>query len=205
MTQERKALRRLVRGALFAVLCAALAPISYGEVQFRISEALTILPLLMPEAVPGLFVGCLIANLIGGAGILDIVFGSLATLIAGLLTYAMRKLPAWAALLPVVVVNGLVVGWVLNAAYGTPLLLGMGSVALGQAVVCYVLGCRCWRCCAAACRRSCCTKSAPPFWGGGAKMPRFRCGTGSKGPSFFPKFKEKTHSSPSFLREDVLY
>ena len=89
---------------------------------------------------PGLFVGCLIANLIGGAGILDIVFGSLATLIAGLLTYAMRKLPAWVALLPVVVVNGLVVGWVLNAAYGTPLLLGMGSVALGQAVVCYVLG-----------------------------------------------------------------
>lgn len=79
MTQERKALRRLVRGALiaaiYAVLCAALAPISYGEVQFRISEALTILPLLMPEAVPGLFVGCLIANLIGGAGILDIVFG----------------------------------------------------------------------------------------------------------------------------------
>ena len=50
------------------------------------------------------------------------------------------KLPAWVALLPVVVVNGLVVGWVLNAAYGTPLLLGMGSVALGQAVVCYVLG-----------------------------------------------------------------
>lgn len=143
MTQERKALRRLVRGALiaaiYAVLCAALAPISYGEVQFRISEALTILPLLMPEAVPGLFVGCLIANLIGGAGILDIVFGSLATLIAGLLTYAMRRLPAWVALLPVVV-NGLVVGWVLNAAYGTPLLLGMGSVALGQAVVCYVLG-----------------------------------------------------------------
>ena len=144
MTQERKALRRLVRGALiaaiYAVLCAALAPISYGEVQFRISEALTILPLLMPEAVPGLFVGCLIANLIGGAGILDIVFGSLATLIAGLLTYAMRKLPAWVALLPVVVVNGLVVGWVLNVVYGTPLLLAMGSVALGQAVVCYVLG-----------------------------------------------------------------
>ena len=120
MTQERKALRRLVRGALiaaiYAVLCAALAPISYGEVQFRISEALTILPLLMPEAVPGLFVGCLIANLIGGAGILDIVFGSLATLIAGLLTYAMRKLPAWVALLPVVVINGLVVGGLRNAA-----------------------------------------------------------------------------------------
>ena len=140
----RKGLRRLVRGALiaavYAVLCAALLPISYGEVQFRVSEALTVLPILLPEAVPGLFVGCLLANLIGGAGILDIVFGSLATLLAAALTYALRRLPVWVAVLPVVVINGLVVGWVLHVAYGAPLLLSMGSVALGQAVVVYVLG-----------------------------------------------------------------
>jgi uncharacterized membrane protein len=139
-----KTLRRVTRGALiaavYASLCIALAPISYGQVQFRISEALTILPLLMPEAVPGLAIGCLIANLVGGAGVMDIVFGTLATLAAGLCTRFLRKGPAWIALLPVVVLNGLIVGWVLNAAYGVPLLLAMGSVALGQAVVCYVLG-----------------------------------------------------------------
>lgn len=144
MEQNRKLIRRLVRGALiaalYAVLCALLAPISYNEIQFRVSEALTVLPILLPEAVPGLFIGCLIANLLGGAGIMDIVFGSLATLVAGLLTWSLRKAPAWVALIPVVVVNGLVVGWVLNVAYGAPLVLSMCTVALGQAVVCYVLG-----------------------------------------------------------------
>ena len=62
--------RRLVRGALiaalYAVLCMAFFSISYGDVQFRISEALTVLPLLMPEAIPGLLVGCLLSNLLGG-------------------------------------------------------------------------------------------------------------------------------------------
>lgn len=144
MSPLSKPVRRLVRGALiaaiYAVLCIVLQPISFSEIQFRVSEALTVLPILMPEAIPGLFIGCLVSNLIGGAGIMDIIFGSLATLIASLLTYLLRKQPAWIALLPVVVVNGLIVGWVLNAAYGAPLLLSMCTVALGQAVVCYVLG-----------------------------------------------------------------
>lgn len=143
MSNTRKALLRLTRGALiaavYAALCVALAPISYGQLQFRISEALTILPLLMPEAVPGLAIGCLIANLAGGAGILDVVFGMLATLVAGLCTRRLRRGPAWVALLPVVILNGLIVGWVLSV-YGLPLLPAIGSVALGQAVVCYVLG-----------------------------------------------------------------
>ena len=144
MSPLSKPVRRLVRGALiaaiYAVLCIVLQPISFSEIQFRVSEALTVLPILMPEAIPGLFIGCLVSNLIGGAGIMDIIFGSLATLIASLLTYLLRKQPAWIALLPVVVVNGLIVGWVLNVAYGAPLLLSMCTVALGQAVVCYVLG-----------------------------------------------------------------
>ena len=144
MSPLSKPVRRLVRGALiaaiYAVLCIVLQPISFSEIQFRVSEALTVLPILMPEAIPGLFIGCLVSNLIGGAGIMDIIFGSLATLIASLLTYLLRKQPAWIALLPVVVVNGLIVGWVLNLAYGAPLLLSMCTVALGQAVVCYVLG-----------------------------------------------------------------
>ena len=77
--------RALARGAIIAALYTALtvllAPLSYGEVQIRFSEAFTLLPMLMPEAVPALLVGCLLANIIGGCTIFDIVFGSLATLL----------------------------------------------------------------------------------------------------------------------------
>ena len=137
--------RRLVRGAriaaLYAVLCMAFFSISYGDVQFRISEALTVLPILMPEAIPGLFVGCLLSNVLGGYGVMDIVFGSLATLLASLATYFMRRLPAWIAVLPVVVVNALVVGYfTLHLAAGLPFWPSALSVGLGEAVVVYVLG-----------------------------------------------------------------
>ena len=78
--------RALARGAIIAALYTALtvllAPLSYGEVQIRFSEAFTLLPILMPEAVPALLVGCLLANILGGCTIFDIVFGSLATLLA---------------------------------------------------------------------------------------------------------------------------
>ena len=74
-----------VVAAVYAALTVALAPISYGPVQFRASEALTVLPFLMPSTVYGIFVGCVLANLYTGS-LLDIVFGSLATLLAGLLT-----------------------------------------------------------------------------------------------------------------------
>ena len=82
--------RALARGAIIAALYTALtvllAPLSYGEVQIRFSEAFTLLPILMPEAVPALLVGCLLANILGGCTIFDIVFGSLATLLAALCT-----------------------------------------------------------------------------------------------------------------------
>ena len=136
----RKLTAAAVTGAAYAALTMLLAPISYGAIQCRVSEVLCILPFFIPCTAWGLFAGCAIANLLSAAGIFDVVFGSLATLIASLLTYLLRKQPAWIALLPVVVVNGLIVGWVLNAAYGAPLLLSMCTVALGQAVVCYVLG-----------------------------------------------------------------
>ena len=137
--------RRIVRGGLiaaaYAVLCMAFFTFSYGDVQFRISEALTVLPLLMPEAVPGLFVGCLLSNLLGGMGILDIVFGSLATLLAALLTRLMRRLPKAIAVLPVVLVNAFVIGGVvLHLGAGLPLWLSIGSVGLGQLTVVYLLG-----------------------------------------------------------------
>ncbi len=77
--------------AIYVVLTLVFAPISYGEVQVRIAEALTILPFFTPAAIPGLFIGCLIGNFLGGAILPDIIFGSLATLIGAIGSYALRK------------------------------------------------------------------------------------------------------------------
>src|SRR5699024_4299706 len=124
---------------LYAVVTLLLRPISYGELQVRVSEALTLLPVLTPAAVPGLFVGCLIANVLGSATIWDMVFGSLATLAAALITRKLRHKPALAALAPVVL-NGVVVGSVLALTLNLPLLVTMLWVALGEAIACYALG-----------------------------------------------------------------
>lgn len=120
-----------VIAALYAALTLLLAPISYGNLQCRVSEAMTLLPMLMPSAIPGLFVGCLLANILGGATILDVVFGSLATLIAAIGTYALRKKPLLASLCPIVA-NGLIVGSVLSYVWALPLLLTMAEVAIGE-------------------------------------------------------------------------
>lgn len=128
-----------VTAALYAALTVAFAPISYGAVQFRIAEALTLLPVLFPQAVPGLAVGCLVANLIGGYGIWDVVFGTLATLIAAVLTYGLRK-NVWLAAIPPVAVNAIVIGLLLHFVLKLPLLPTVGTVGLGQLVVVYVLG-----------------------------------------------------------------
>jgi len=142
-----KNVRFMVQGALiaaiYAVLTVAFAPISYGPLQVRISEALTVLPFFTPAAIPGLFIGCIIANLYGmlmgmGAGMLDVVFGSLATLLAAYLSYKMPK--KWLVPLPPVVVNGVVVGLMLYYVLQLPLLATMGWVALGELVACYVIG-----------------------------------------------------------------
>ena len=85
-TKTEKISRGALIGALYAVLTIGLAPISYGPVQFRVSEALTLLPFYLPEAIPGLFAGCVFANFFGGFGLPDMVFGSLATLIAAILS-----------------------------------------------------------------------------------------------------------------------
>ena len=77
--------------AIYVVLTIVFAPFSFGEVQVRIAEALTILPVFTPAAIPGLFIGCLIGNILGGALLPDIIFGSLATLIGALFTYLLRK------------------------------------------------------------------------------------------------------------------
>jgi uncharacterized membrane protein len=124
--------------AVYAVITIALAPISYGQIQVRVAEALTILPAFTPAAIPGLFVGCIVANLYGGGGIIDIVFGSLATLFAAYLSYKMPK--KLLVPLPPIIVNGIVVGYILNYLYGLPLLITMGWVTIGQTVACYGFG-----------------------------------------------------------------
>ena len=89
--------------AIYVVLCVVFQPISYGPIQTRIAEALTVLPFFTPAAVPGLFVGCLIANALGGGIILDVLAGSVATLIAAFATYALRNKSRYLASVPPVV------------------------------------------------------------------------------------------------------
>ena len=128
-----------VIAALYAALTVFFAPISYGAVQYRVAEALTLLPVLFPQAVPGLALGCLLSNLIGGYGVWDVVFGTLATLIAALLTYRLRK-NVWLAAAPPVLVNAVVVGLLLHFVLALPLIPTMATVGFGQLVVVYVLG-----------------------------------------------------------------
>jgi len=124
--------------AVYAALTIGLVPLSYNFVQFRVSEALTVLPFIMPESILGLFIGCAIANIYSGLGIYDIVFGSLATLIAAYLT---RKMPSkWLAPLPPVVVNAVIIGYMWSYFSDMPFYLTAGYVALGQIGACYFLG-----------------------------------------------------------------
>lgn len=127
-----------VIAAIYALLTIIFAPISYGLLQVRIAEALTVLPAFTPAAIPGLFVGCIIANIIGGNGPLDIIFGSLATLIAAFLSYKMPK--RYLVPLPPVVVNALIVGYILSYILKVSLPVAIGWVALGQVIACYGLG-----------------------------------------------------------------
>jgi uncharacterized membrane protein len=137
-----KKVQYLVQAALIATLYAVAAilqgPTSSAPIQVRISEALTILPFFTPAAIPGLFVGCIVANFAISGQPADIVFGSIATLLAALITNKMPK--RLLAPLPPVVVNAIIVGFVLNYLYKVPLLLTMGSVAAGQTAACYCLG-----------------------------------------------------------------
>ena len=127
---------------LYVVLTLLFAPISFSMVQVRISEALCVLPYFTPAAIPGLFVGCLIANLIGGAMLPDIIFGSLATLLGAFITYWMRKLDFRLAGVGAIVANTLIIPFILRYAYGikSPLIAMFGYIALGEILSAGVLG-----------------------------------------------------------------
>lgn len=128
-----------VVAALYTALTLVFAPISFSQIQLRVSEALTLLPVLSGASVPGLFIGCLISNLITGQPWQDVVFGSLATLIAALLTRKFRKKIGLAALMPVLV-NALVIGLMLYYVYGLPPFISILTVGAGELAVCFLLG-----------------------------------------------------------------
>ena len=128
--------------ANYVVLTLIGASFSYGEVQVRISEALTILPAFTPAAIPGVFLGCLISNILGGCILPDIIFGSLATLAGAVFTWMLRNKSKYLAPLPPIIANVLVVPFVLKYGYMVPLPIPfmMLTVGIGEVISCGVLG-----------------------------------------------------------------
>lgn len=136
----KRLLQAAVIACIYAVLTIALAPISYGPMQVRLSEALTVLPALTPVGIPGLIIGCFVANLLGPYGVFDVVFGTLATSLAAVFSYGLRR-HDWLVPLPPIIANGVLVGGMLHYAYGVPGLWAcMAWVALGELIACYVVG-----------------------------------------------------------------
>ena len=144
MRKQNKSALYLTRGAVIGAMYVSLTYLAFllglssGVIQFRISEALCILPIFFPEAVLGLTIGCIISNLITGAVIWDIVFGSLATFIGAMGARALRKIPdtlKFLTTLPTVMANAIIVPFVLLFAYGIEggywyffLTVGLGEV-----------------------------------------------------------------------------
>jgi len=127
--------------ALYVVLLYVFKPISFSVVQVRIAEALTILPFFTPAAIPGITIGCLLGNLLTGSDMLDVAFGSLATLIGAIGSYKLRK-HKFLVPLPPILANTIVVPWVLRFAYGValPIPFMMLTVGIGEILSCGVLG-----------------------------------------------------------------
>lgn len=124
--------------ATYAVVTYMLKPISYGNLQIRVSETLTLLPLLESAAVPGLFLGCLIANLLGGLGPWDVYGGSIITLIAAYLTSKVGN-PFVGAIFPIIL-NSLGVPLYLSKIYDLPYWVTALSIGAGEFISVGLLG-----------------------------------------------------------------
>jgi uncharacterized membrane protein len=145
MLKSASLIRQTAFAGIIAAMYIALTQVfigtSFGLLQFRAAEALTLLPFLFPAAIPGLFAGCFISNfLFGGLGPVDWIFGSLATLAAAVITSRCKN--RWLSALPPIVINAVVVGVYLslmfeNAAY---IPFGILTVGIGQVAVCCGLG-----------------------------------------------------------------
>ena len=142
---------QLTRGALIAALyvlftfLSSLFGLDKGVIQLRLSEALCLLPIFLPEAVPGLYIGCMIANLVTGALLPDVIFGSIATLLGAIGARLLRHLSAkyvWIATLPTIFSNALIVPFVLKYVYGAGELIPfmMLTVGIGEILAAGVLG-----------------------------------------------------------------
>ncbi|MDO5446008.1 MAG: QueT transporter family protein [Eubacteriales bacterium] len=144
---KQQSAKYLTEGGIIAALYVILTMISglfglsMGPIQIRISEALCILPCFTPAAVPGLFVGCLLSNILSGAVIWDTVFGSLATLAGAAGTYLLRN-QRFPASVPPIAVNTLVIPPVLSFAYGVKqgILFLFISIFIGELISAGVLG-----------------------------------------------------------------
>ena len=130
-----------VIAALYVVLTYVFSAFASGVIQVRVSEAFTILPAFTPAAIPGLVIGCLLSNTLTGCVLLDIIFGSVATLIGALGSYALRR-HTWLVPIPPIVSNMIIVPFVLRFAYGAtdafPFMIA--TVGAGEIISCYLLG-----------------------------------------------------------------
>ena len=149
MSKSSASPRRLALAGIIAAAYAGLTlflPIpQYGAVQLRLAEAMTVLPWLIPEAIPGLAIGCFLANLLGSPFMLDWLFGTLATLLAAVWTRRIRF--KWLAPLPPVVCNALIIPALIAVqsasgaeAFGAVFLYNALTIGLGELLACYLLG-----------------------------------------------------------------
>lgn len=145
-TNTQNQVMLMVHAAMIAALYVVLTflanslGLASSAIQIRFSEALTVLPYFTPAAIPGLFAGCLLSNILTGCALPDIVFGSLATLIGAMFTRKIRKYK-WLAPVPPILANAVIVPFVLLYAYGIrPLWLSFVTVTIGEMISCGVLG-----------------------------------------------------------------
>lgn len=142
----KKIVKTAVVAAIYTILTVILAPISYGPVQFRISEILVLLAVIDPFYIVGLTVGCLVANIFSGYGPMDIVFGTAATFLSVTGIYLTgkyirnKKVNLVLASLWPTIFNGLIIGWMLNIVAGLPMVLSMIQVGIGEFVVVTLVG-----------------------------------------------------------------
>lgn len=144
---RRTRTRQLVRGSVIAALYVALTllsaifGLSSGAIQLRLSEALTVLPYFLPEAVPGLAIGCFLANLLTTANPLDLIFGTLATLLGAVGARLLRRWP-YLVPLPTVLANAAIIPPVLILGFGVPegYPFLLATVTAGEVLSAYALG-----------------------------------------------------------------
>lgn len=138
--------RLMTESALIAAVYVALVllfkPISFGAIQFRIAEALCVLPFFSLSAVPGLALGCLLGNFFSGAAMPDVIFGTFATLLAAILSYKLRTVSKWLVCLPPILANAIIVPFVLQYAYGVTdgYFFLFATVGIGEILAVGVLG-----------------------------------------------------------------